>query len=188
MLLIGLSLVTAAAARDGVQRFFSYGKNPSTGLISVTFESTFPTRRTRFTVFNDGRVEIRQYQVSAENSRLMRTLEARLDEGELTRMIEDSVNSGLATYDPVVAAARLNVPRVGVSDASESSGVEFELELDHLAEGSGPGQEPFRNSFASESPELLARQYPDEPAFIVFRSICRRLRELEQNALLGETQ
>ena len=178
--LVGLSLILAAASADQVQRFFSYGKKPSTGLIEVTLEATMPAVRTVYAVFTDGRVEIKRYMVGGADSTLIETLRGHLDAGEVDEMVKAAVDSGLATYDARAMAAATKSGVVAVP--SEGSSVKFKIALDYLAEGTAPAREPFTHTFYLESAPVLGRGEPTQPPLLVFRRITERLREIQRAA------
>lgn len=183
VLVAGIPVLLAAAASPDVQRFFSYGLKPSSGLIEVSLDSTMPAARTQYTVYSDGRLLIRKYQLVGSEARLEETLETALDVGQLEVLLKDVVDSGLATYDPAETTKRLRPDPRGLAHSSEGAVVRFQIALDYLAEGASPARAPFVNMFSTTAaPEVLARAYPGEKAYVSFDRLLKVLSDLEESA------
>ena len=184
--LAGLLVSTFILADSEKERFFSYGKKPSTGVIEVQIVPVMPPTRTAYTLFGDGRVEIRT-RSTVGDERETEFLQWKLEPTELAAIVDQAVAAGLLDFSPADRLKQLQsqaiknqeLPAPPVMDGVT---VLFRITLDDYAEGGEPSTGPLQREFSISNPRDFARRFKDDKELAFMDQLLVRLNDIHKQA------
>src|SRR5262245_3201116 len=135
--LVGLSVLLIAASPGQVQRFFSYDKKPSTGVIEVMVVPSSSAETVTFTLFGDGRLRILQ-RSTGRDQRVVLDVEKQLGESAVEAIVRDLVDAGVVVFDSAKKQRELNTTRGRPPMVADGARVLFQIELEQYSEGADP--------------------------------------------------
>lgn len=170
--LLGLSSGAFILGSSGRELPYSYGKQPSTGVIEVVVAPVIPPTRTTYTLFGDGRVEIRT-KSSVGDERELESLDWQLESTELAALVDQAISVGLLDFSP---------PELPAAPVADGVTVLLRITLGDYAEEGEPSGGPLEKVFSISNPRDLARRYKEDEALAFIDHLLTRLDEIHKQA------
>lgn len=169
-LAVAVTTLSLVLAQEKVGDFYYDYSGMSTGVIEVSVVGAVTMENTEYTVFRDGRVEVRIVAASGDH-RVLDEFDFQLSEEAVRGMVEDAVLSGLARFDAVEFVRQLRERGQRIPHTEDTPAVVFKLNLEYLARGSDEAQAPFSHSFLLDDPDDFERVYRSQSEFAALNRI-----------------